>query len=111
MSVSECLSGLEIGVAITHLVAKPGVSSPPGEPVLQPCDARACVCQQVDCEVYGYLKGWEERPRPWVGHVVGPVEGARQEVACVTELDSIVELVANSLATTRALLRCERARV
>jgi hypothetical protein len=48
---SERFSGLEMGVAVTHLIAKPGVSSPPREPILQPCDGWACVCQQIHREV------------------------------------------------------------
>src|SRR3984893_8445285 len=110
-SAPECLSGFEMGVAVTHLIAKPGVSSPPGEPILEACDASASMCQQVDREVDRNLKGRQERPRPWVGHVVGPVEAAWQEVVGVTELDSIVDLVADRLARTRTSFRCKRARI
>src|SRR3954453_2189954 len=110
-SAPECFSGFEMRVAIAHLIVKPGVSSPPSEPILQACDARACVCQQVDREVDRNLEGWEQRPRPWAGHVVGPVEAARQEVTCVTELDSIVEPVADRLTKACAPFRCERARI
>jgi hypothetical protein len=44
------------------------------------------VCQQVDGEVDRNLKGRDERPRPRVRHVVGPVEAARQEVSGVPRL-------------------------
>jgi hypothetical protein len=54
--VSERFSGFEVGVAVTHLVAEPGVSPPPGEPILQARDAGAGVCQQVDGEVDGNLE-------------------------------------------------------
>src|SRR5882757_9828004 len=100
-----------MGFAITHLIAEPGISSPPGVPILQPCDAGAYMRQQVDREVDRNLEERQERPRPWVGHVVGAVELARKEVSGVTELDSIVELVADCLATTRIRFRGERARV
>src|SRR6476469_3131840 len=100
-----------MGVAVTHLIAKPGVSPPPRIAILQARDASASVCQQVDRQVDRYLKGRQERPGPWVGHVVGPVEAARQEVAGVTELDSIVELVADRLAKGGALFGCEGARI
>jgi hypothetical protein len=39
-SAPECFGGLEMGVAVTHLIAEPGVSSPLREPILQACDAR-----------------------------------------------------------------------
>src|SRR3954466_13128258 len=100
-----------MGVAVTHLIAKPGVSSPPGVPILQVCDASDSVCQQVDREVDRILKGRQEGPWPRVGHVVGPVEAAGQEVPGVTELDSVVELVADRLADAVAFFRCERARI
>src|SRR5882757_2163981 len=100
-----------MSIMVAHLVAKPGVSSPPCVPILQPRDATASVCQQVDREVDRNLKEREECPWPWVGHVVGLVELARQEVAGVAELDSIVELVADRLATSRTWFRCERARI
>src|SRR4051812_11328157 len=98
-------------VAVAHLIAEPGVSSPPGEPILQVCDASTSMCQQVDREVDRNLKGRQERPGPWVWHVVGPIEASRQEVAGVTELDSVVDAVAERFAKACAMFRAEGARI
>jgi hypothetical protein len=72
-SASECLSGFEVGVAVTHLVAEPGVSSPPGnfDPATVRCEGSRG--PQVDREV-GIRGGRAPRAMGWA--VVIPVEAA-----------------------------------